>query len=149
MFFPQHFCSADPCTQNKISHAAVNYSEHLSLPLMSLYKTDYKQHHTNLLSHGHRSPFAYTRNSTPPLGAHIASCLMGYRGSSPPQVKRPVRRTNHSPPSSADIKSEWSYTSDNPHTFMACNTDDFTLLFVTSTKLHPRAVFESRSPHYS
>jgi hypothetical protein len=33
-------------------------------------------------------------------------------------LKRPHRETHHSPPSSAEVKNAWSYTSTPPYTFM-------------------------------
>jgi hypothetical protein len=41
--------------------------------------------------------------------AHAASCTMGTR--SFPGVKRPRRGADHPPPSSAEVKKEYSYTS--------------------------------------
>jgi hypothetical protein len=35
------------------------------------------------------------------------------------EVKRPGPKTDHSPPSSAEVKNAWSYTSAPPHVFMA------------------------------
>jgi hypothetical protein len=46
-------------------------------------------------------------------GAHTASYLMGTRGSFS-GVKRPGREADYSPPSSAEVKNEWSYTSTAP-----------------------------------
>jgi hypothetical protein len=45
--------------------------------------------------------------------AHPASYLVGNRGSFP-GVKRPEREADHSPPSSAEVKNAWSYTSTTP-----------------------------------
>jgi hypothetical protein len=42
-------------------------------------------------------------------GAHPASYPTGTRGSFP-GVKRPEREADHSPPSSVEVKNEWSYT---------------------------------------
>jgi hypothetical protein len=44
--------------------------------------------------------------------------LMG-TGSSFPGVKRPGRETDHSPPTSAEVKKMWIYTSTPPYAFMA------------------------------
>jgi hypothetical protein len=46
-------------------------------------------------------------------GAHPASYPMDTGGSFP-GVKRPGREADHSPPSSAEVKNEWSYTSTPP-----------------------------------
>jgi hypothetical protein len=47
------------------------------------------------------------------FGAHPASYPMGTRGSFP-RVKQPGREADHSPPSNAVVKNEWSYTSIPP-----------------------------------
>jgi hypothetical protein len=48
-------------------------------------------------------------------------------------VKRPGYEPDHTPPSSAEVKNEWSYTSTPQYVFMAwClvkHTDNFTLLY--------------------
>jgi hypothetical protein len=36
-----------------------------------------------------------------------------------PGIKQPGREADHSPPSSAEVKKEWSYTSTAPFVFMA------------------------------
>jgi hypothetical protein len=46
-------------------------------------------------------------------GTHPASYPVGTRGSLP-RVKRPEREADHSPPSSAEVKNAWSYTSTPP-----------------------------------
>jgi hypothetical protein len=51
-------------------------------------------------------------------GAHSASYPMGTRVSFP-VVKRPERETDHSPPSSVEVKNAWSYTSTSQYVFMA------------------------------
>jgi hypothetical protein len=51
-------------------------------------------------------------------GAHLASYPMNTRGSFP-GVKRPGRETDHSPPSSAEVKNEWSHISTSQYAFMA------------------------------
>jgi hypothetical protein len=35
-----------------------------------------------------------------------------------PGIKRPGREADHSPPSSADVKNAWNYTSTPPYAFM-------------------------------
>jgi hypothetical protein len=67
-------------------------------------------------------------------GAHPASYPMGTRGSFL-GVKRPRREADHSPPSSAEVKNAWSYTSTPQYAFMAwCSVkkryrDNFTFIF--------------------
>jgi len=36
------------------------------------------------------------------------------------EVKRPRREADHSPPSCAEVKNEWSYTTTSPYPFMVC-----------------------------
>jgi hypothetical protein len=43
----------------------------------------------------------------------------GYQGLFPWGVKRPGREADHSPPSRAEVKNAWSYTSIPPYAFMA------------------------------
>jgi hypothetical protein len=40
-------------------------------------------------------------------------------GNSFPGVKRPGREVDHSPPTSAEVKKMWIYTSTSPYAFMA------------------------------
>jgi hypothetical protein len=40
-------------------------------------------------------------------------------GALSPDVKRPGRETDHSPPTSAEVKKMWIYTSTPPYIFMA------------------------------
>jgi hypothetical protein len=51
-------------------------------------------------------------------GAHPASYAMG-TGALSLGVKRPGREVDHSPPSDAEFKNAWSYTSTPPNVFMA------------------------------
>jgi hypothetical protein len=66
---------------------------------------------------------------------HPASYPMGTRDSFP-GVKRPGREADHSPPSSAEVKNAWSYTSIPQYVFMAwCSVkhrDNFTFYLFTS-----------------
>jgi hypothetical protein len=68
-------------------------------------------------------------------GAHPALYSVG-TGSSFHEVKRRVRQVDHSPPSSAEVKHAWSYTSAPPYVFMVwClvkHRDNFTFyLYIT------------------
>jgi hypothetical protein len=57
----------------------------------------------------------------------------GYHGSLP-LVKRPGREFDHSPPSSVEVKNEWSYTSTPPICLIYVDRDSFTVaLFFTFT----------------
>jgi hypothetical protein len=51
-------------------------------------------------------------------GAHPASYPMGTGGSFP-GVKQPGCEADHSPPSNAEVKNAWSYTSNPQHAFVA------------------------------
>jgi len=65
----------------------------------------------------HASLKVLTGNSLLPL-----SKVDGYRGSFPGGegvVKKPGNKLNHSPPFSAEVKNEWSYTSTPLHAFIA------------------------------
>jgi len=52
------------------------------------------------------------------FGTHSASFPMS-TGVSFPAVKRPGHEADHSPPSSAEVKNEWSHTSTHPYFFIA------------------------------
>jgi hypothetical protein len=69
-------------------------------------------------------------------GAHPDSYSMGTRGFSL-GVKRPGREADHSPPSSAEVKYAWSYTSTPQYVFMAwClvkQRDNFTFYLLLDT----------------
>jgi hypothetical protein len=49
---------------------------------------------------------------------HLASYPMG-KGTFSPGVKRPGREVDYSPPTSAEIKKMWAYTSTHTYVFMA------------------------------
>jgi hypothetical protein len=40
-------------------------------------------------------------------------------GDFPPELKRPGREADHSPPTSVQVKKTWTYTSTPPYVFMA------------------------------
>jgi len=63
--------------------------------------------------------FSLLQNAKTVSGAHTASCSMGTGGSFS-GVKRRERDVNQAPPSSAQLKNEWSYTSTPLCAFMAC-----------------------------
>jgi hypothetical protein len=52
-------------------------------------------------------------------GSHPASYPMGTGGSFPRGVKRQGREADHSPPTNAEVKKMWIYTSTPPYAFMA------------------------------
>jgi hypothetical protein len=51
-------------------------------------------------------------------GVHQTSYAVG-TGDLSPGVKQPVREADHSPPTSAEVKKTWVYTSTPPYVFMA------------------------------
>jgi hypothetical protein len=51
-------------------------------------------------------------------GVHPASYPMETAGLSP-EVKRPGRQADHSPPANAEVKKMWIYNSTHPYAFMA------------------------------
>jgi hypothetical protein len=62
-------------------------------------------------------------------GAHSASYRMGTG------IKRPGQEAEHSPPSSAEVKNAWSYTSTLPYVFMVwylVKRKDFILPYLAS-----------------
>jgi hypothetical protein len=64
--------------------------------------------------------------------AYPAFCSVDTRAAFP-KVKWWPCDADHSPPSSAEVKNEWSYTSIHPHAFMVCSGK--TLLEVSQGKL--------------
>jgi hypothetical protein len=54
----------------------------------------------------------------------------GYQRLFPWGVKRPGREADNSPPSSAEVKKAWSYTSTPQYVFMAWCLDNFTFTFI-------------------
>jgi hypothetical protein len=59
-------------------------------------------------------------------GAHSASYPIGSGRLIPRGVKRPCREADHLPPSSAEVKNAWSYTSTPPYVFMMWHRGNFT-----------------------
>jgi hypothetical protein len=57
-------------------------------------------------------------SSRPDLGS-IQSPLQRVPGALSPGVKRPGREADHSPPTSAEVKKMWIYTSTPPYAFIA------------------------------
>jgi hypothetical protein len=47
-------------------------------------------------------------------------------------IKRPGRQADHSPPSSAEVKNEWSYTASPPTCFHGVDRDSFTFTLPVS-----------------
>jgi len=53
----------------------------------------------------------------------------GYQDSFPGRVKQPGREVNHSPPSTVEVKNEWSFTSASPICHCGVDREDFTITF--------------------
>jgi hypothetical protein len=62
--------------------------------------------------------FLFATASRPALGP-IQPPNQWVPGAVTPGVKWPGRKADHSPPSSADVKNEWSYNSAPPYVFLA------------------------------
>jgi hypothetical protein len=83
--------------------------------------------------------FSFLQNLPYLLWGLVSLVFNGYQGSFP-GVKRPGREVNHSPPSSAEVKNEWSYTSTPPICLHCVDRENFAfLIFVphTSYTKHP------------
>jgi hypothetical protein len=94
--------------------------------------------------------FLFTTASRPALGP-IQPPIQWVPGADSHGVKRPGREAHHSPPSSAEIKNVWSYTSTPQYTFMAwCSvkstgtTFPFTLLYFTLRLLRLKFILCNR-----
>jgi len=61
--------------------------------------------------------FLFTTESRTALGS-TQPLIQWVTGPLSPGVKRPGREADHSPPSSAEVKSAWMYTSTPPYVFM-------------------------------
>ena len=59
---------------------------------------------------------------------HLAS-IQQVPGDPSMEMARPGREADHSPSSSAEVKSTWSHSSTRPYSIMASHTDNFTLSF--------------------
>jgi hypothetical protein len=88
--------------------------------------------------------FLFATASKPALGTTQSS--MG-NGDPLPSLKQSGRETDHSPPSSAEVKNTWSYTSTPPYVFMSWylvkHTDKFTFAYIIPGKL-----VSAKSSHY-
>jgi len=65
-----------------------------------------------------RNSFLMSTASRPALGITLP-LIQWVPGALSPGIKLPMREANHSPPSSAKAKNEWSYTFTPPYIFMA------------------------------
>jgi hypothetical protein len=62
--------------------------------------------------------FLFSMSSRPVLGP-IQPPILWVPGTLPPDVERTGREADHSPPTSAEVKKMWIYTSTHPYAFMA------------------------------
>jgi hypothetical protein len=60
----------------------------------------------------------FTSCRTDGLWGPLSLLSNGYRGALFPGVKRPGREADHSPPTSAEVKKTWVYTSTPPYVYM-------------------------------
>jgi hypothetical protein len=96
--------------------------------------------HGALLQRGGSSPgrgkrFFFSPKRPDRLWGPPSPLFNGYRGSFP-GLQRPGREVNHSPPSSAEVKNEWSHTSDPPICLHGVNRDNFTFTLLKRELLH-------------
>jgi hypothetical protein len=68
-------------------------------------------------SPGRVKNFLFSKSSRPALGS-TQPPIQWVPGALSPEVKRPGREADHSPPSSAKVKKIWIYTSTSPYAFM-------------------------------
>ena len=73
--------------------------------------------------------FVFSKTSKPALGpTHLPTQWVP--GAISPGVKRPGRDVNHLPPSTAEVKNEWSYTSAPPICLHGVDEHNFILAFL-------------------
>jgi hypothetical protein len=92
--------------------------------------------------------FLFTTASRTALG-HTQPSIQGKPGALSLGVKRPGREVDHSPPSGAEVKNAWSYTSTPQYVFMAWWSvkyrNNFTVLYIhdhVQEKLHKLFSFQ-------
>jgi hypothetical protein len=71
-----------------------------------------------LTSPGRSKIFPHSTSSRPVVGP-TQPPIQWAPGAFPPRVKRPGRESDHPPPTSAEVKNTWIYTSTLPYVFMA------------------------------
>jgi hypothetical protein len=73
--------------------------------------------------------FVFSKTSKPALKpTHLPTPWVS--GAVSPGVKRPRREVNNSPPSNAEDRNEWSYTSDPPICLHGVDEVNFTVVFL-------------------
>jgi hypothetical protein len=77
-------------------------------------------------------PAGFVQNVQSGPAVHSVKLFAGYGRRLPLGVKRPKHEGNHSPISSAELRSEWSNDSTRTHPFMVCTG---ITLAVTKTKV--------------
>jgi hypothetical protein len=69
-------------------------------------------------SPGRVKNFLFATSSVPAVGLTKLP-IQWVPGALSPELKRPGREANYSPPTSAEVKNVWIYTSAHPYAFMA------------------------------
>ena len=72
---------------------------------------------------GKRFFFLFAETFTPAMGP--TSFIINVYRRSLPEVKCPGRDVDYAPPCSAEVKNEWSYTSDSPMCLRGMDRDNF------------------------
>jgi len=73
--------------------------------------------------------FSLLQNCPDRLWSPCSLLFNGHQGSFPGRVKQPRREVNHLPPSTVEVKNEWSYTSASPICHHGVDRKDFTITF--------------------
>jgi len=73
--------------------------------------------------------FFLLQNCPDRLWSPCSLLFNGYQGSFVGRVKQPGREINHLPPSTVEVKNEWSYTSSSPIYHCGMDREDFTFTF--------------------
>jgi len=81
---------------------------------------------------GGGTDFLFSKTTQPGHGVH--SWYLGYF----PEVERPGRLADHSPPSNAKVKNDWSYTSTSPTRLHGMDRNIF--IIFTFMKFRPKSL---------
>ena len=117
---------------NLQSHCQVNLKCHLTFAFLRKFL---KKIDKDRGSNPSRSTRFYSPKRPDRLWGPPSLLLNGYRVSFP-RVKWPLREVNHSPPSSAEVKNKWSYTSTPPICIHGVDRENFNFVGRQNTILH-------------